>query len=156
MASSRLDFALQPNQTGRLRTNRIAVVSSYGKVGTVSQVLVQYPHLNIQYPDGVISGSGSDYACKYSLSIAAAGVAPSGSKPYVKFIVYTDDARLSSSADWLVPAETSGFNKYEAVKVELNAEANPGTEERTATLTLTSNGVSTPITISQLGQKEEQ
>ncbi len=156
VASSRLDFALQPNQTGRLRTNRIAVVSSYGKVGTISQMLVQYPHLNVTFPDGVISGSGTDYACKFSLSIPAAGVAPSGNKPFVKFVVYTDNATLSSSADWLVPAETSGFRKYEKVKVELNAEPNPGTQERTATLTLTSNGVNTPITISQLGQKEEQ
>ena len=50
ISSTRLDFRLQPNTTGKLRSNRIDVVSSYAKIGTVSTVLTQYPHHNITSP----------------------------------------------------------------------------------------------------------
>lgn len=155
IASTRLDFKLQPNTTGKLRTNRIDVTSSYNKVGTISQLLVQYPHLHITHPDGVATGTGTEYAVTYSLSVPAEGVSPSGTKPYIKFIVYAEGATLRSSAGWIEPVLAAGFAKYEAQSVELNVQPNPATEPRTATLTLCSNGVETPITVTQLAQKAE-
>ena len=155
IASTRLDFKLQPNTTGKLRTNRIDVASSYDKVGTISQLLVQYPNLNITHPDGVATGTGTEYAVTYTLSVPAEGVSPSGAKPYVKFTVYAEGATLTSSADWIESVQTAGFAKYEAQSVELNVQPNPTKESRTAMLVLCSSGVETPITVTQLAQKVE-
>ena len=65
----------------------------------------------------------------------------------IEFVVYADGATLSTDADWLVPAETT----FKAGKyiVAVVAQENLATEPRTANLILTSNGISTPITITQ-------
>ena len=64
-----------------------------------------------------------------------------------EFAVYADGATLSSDAAWLVPATTT-FNAGKHV-VAIVAQENLATQPRTAMLTLTSNGISTPITITQ-------
>lgn len=42
-SSNRLDIQLQPNTTGRQRRDLISVVSSFGKIGTVSQTITRVP-----------------------------------------------------------------------------------------------------------------
>ena len=65
----------------------------------------------------------------------------------IVFTVYQDNATLSSSETWAVP-ETTTFSAGRH-NVRISLEPNPTTSSRTATLTLTSAGVNTPISIIQ-------
>ena len=65
----------------------------------------------------------------------------------IKFTVYSNGASLTADAEWLKPTASSfdAGTHTVAIVVEENQEL----EERTANLILTSNGISTPITITQ-------
>ena len=74
-------------------------------------------------------------------------ISPAKNQFEVEFKVYADDATLTSNVDWLTPAMTSfSAGKY---VVAIVANENELTQPRTGVLTLTSNGISTPITITQ-------
>ena len=66
----------------------------------------------------------------------------------VIFTTYANNATLTSDAEWLTPVEENFANAGRHV-VNINCEANPTEVERSATLLLTSNGITTPITITQ-------
>lgn len=139
---ARLDLHLQPNTTGQTRSALLQVVSSYEKIGTVGNTLIQYPYLNIISPDVSTSAEGKP---EFKLLVKAT---PS-EQPAMQFIVYDEQATLTSSESWIVPSATSGFKTGEREKVTLNVTANTGSTERTATLTLTSNGISTVVNVTQ-------
>lgn len=139
---SRLDLYLQPNTTGQTRSTLLQVSSSYDKIGTVGNTLIQYPFLHIVKPDVSTSADGE---AVFNLLVKAS---PS-EDPTIQFIVYDEQATLSSSESWVVPSATSGFTAGETEKVTLNVSPNTGDVERTAKLTLTSNGISTDITVTQ-------
>lgn len=152
ISSTRLDFRLQPNTTGKLRSNRIDVVSSYAKIGTVSTTLTQYPHHNITSPSGQY-GTGDEYSRTFTLGVPAEGVNSYGSKPYVKFTVYAEGATLTASEEWIVPDKTADFTPNQQQLVDLTVAPNPTAEKREATLSLTSAGVTTVIRVTQEGTK---
>ena len=137
-------FALQPNTTGQTRYSQIQISSSYG--GTIASQLMQYPFLNVQRPAPVTDSSTR--ATTFTYEVAAKPV----TSPYIVFAVYADGATLTSSDEsWLKPEKTSGFNTGEKSTVTVSVAENTASEARAATLTLTSAGVSTPITFKQKG-----
>ncbi len=147
VGSMRLDLSFQPNNTGKTRQSQLAVVSSFEKIGTVSTPVVQQPYLNISYPSAYKETTSATMPT-FSLNLTAT----KSSYPltsYVTFTVYTADATLTSSADWITPEKTSGFTASVKEKVNLTVQANTTGQARTATLTLTSNGISTNITVNQ-------
>lgn len=143
-SSDRLDFQIQPNTTGKVRNDLVEVVSSFDKIGTVAQMLIQYPYLNILNPR---TTDKTNY--DFTMIVSGAGTTSSSSKPNVSFIVYSEDATLSSNVSWLTPDKTEGFAKDNKQNVSLTIEKNETEQTREAVLTLTSNGVSTPIHIKQ-------
>lgn len=146
----RVDFTLRPNTTGEVRTNAITVTSSYNKIGNITTYLVQYPYLHISNPSVLSATKDNVTTYTFTLTVPANGKLSDDSKPSISFLVYSNDATLESSdTSWLIPARTKGFLANTAQNVELDIAANTTGEERTATLTLTSNDVSTPITIKQ-------
>ena len=149
MSSDRLDFKIQPNTTGKVRKNPVEVVSSFHKIGTVSQMLTQYPYLNIKHPGIVYETEGNQSSYNFTLTLPASGLDMSNNKYFITFTVYADGATLSSDASWVSPDQTEGFKKYADQKVTLSVEKNQTNADRTATLTLTSNGISTPIIVKQ-------
>ena len=151
ISSTRLDFRLQPNNTGKLRATRIEVKSSYAKIGTVATTLSQYPHHNITSPAGQY-GTGNEYSRTFSLNVPAEGVNSYGSKPYVKFTVYAEGATLTASEEWLVPEKTGDFKPNQQQLVDLTVQPNLTTEQREAELSLSSAGVKTVIRVTQAGQ----
>ncbi len=137
-------FALQPNTTGKTRYAQVQVNSSYG--GTVSSQLMQYAFLNVQRPAPVTDSSTR--VTTFTYDIVAKPVASAS----VVFTVYADGATLTSSDEsWLKPEKTTGFSTGEKTTVSVAVSENTASEARTATLTLTSAGVSTPITFNQKG-----
>lgn len=150
MLGTKLDFTLQPNTTGAVRTNLLQVISSYSKIGTVATYIVQYPYINVNIPAPQASTSNNTTTYSFTLTVPASGTLADNSKPSVSFTVYSNDATLTSSDEsWLKPARTNGFLANTRQKVELDLTKNETGEQRTGTLTLTSNGVSTNITVKQ-------
>lgn len=142
-----LYISLTPNTTGQTRYASLQVSSSYGS--TVSTTLMQYPFLNVQRPAPVTSSA--THTTTFTATLAAK---PTGTQTVV-FTVYTEGATLASSDEsWLKPEKTEGFKAGEQTTVSLSVEENTSAQERTATLTLTSGGVSTPITVTQQGTGE--
>ena len=159
--SSRIDLLMQPNATGKTRYTTLTVTSAYSKIGTTPLYIIQYPHLNISSPTLTKGADGTVDSGKFVMSnISADGyvVGTKDTKPYITFTVYSSDATLTSSADWLqVPEKTTlpgipAYTPNQLQKVELTVEKNTTGAARTATLTLTSNGVSSTITVTQLNQ----
>lgn len=130
-----------PNTSGSARNGSLQVSAH----DNIQLGIYQTAVLHIIAPSGVVD---EDNKPLFKQSIAAtAGTA------MMKFHVYKDGATLSTDSQWLMPFETT-FNAGEH-EVTLTAEANTSTQERTATFTLTSNGVSTNILYTQAGQTAE-
>lgn len=147
VGSMRLDLRFQPNTTGKVRQSLLTVKSSYDKIGSVSTPVSQQPYLNISYPAPYLETSSATMPT-FSLNLTSA----KSSYPltsYVTFTVYTSDATLSTSADWITIEKTSGFTASVKEKVNLTVQANTTGASRTATLTLTSNGISSTINVTQ-------
>lgn len=124
-----------PNTTGKTRSGLVTVAGH----DQISLTILQRSYLNILAPAGIQTDSVRRYVCEMTQTVGAGNVA---------FQVYKDGATLKSSAGWLVPADT--LFDAGAHQVEFTVTANPDTVRREATLTLTSNGVSTPIEVVQL------
>jgi len=150
----RLDITATPNTTGKNRMGQIQV-DSYFSIGMYVR---QTSWLNVQYPSGkVVAPTTSDNAnaetsfedtrMEFSMVLKA-----DTTSAEIDFIVYKDGATLNSSEAWLTaPADTYAAGRH---KVKLGVEKNAATVQRTATLTLSSNGVSTPISVVQGGTKK--
>ena len=86
--------------------------------------------------------------------VDAAGKTSGSANPKVTFTVYAEGATLRSNDEWItvMPKTLGKENVYtpnEKQEVNLTIAENKGTEKRTGTLTLTSNGISNTITIVQ-------
>lgn len=150
MVGAKLDITLQPNTTGTTRTNILQVVSSYSKIGSISTYVVQYPYLNVTSPMPQSATEDNTTTYSFTLTVPASGTLADSSKPSISFTVYSNGATLTSSDEtWLKPSQTSGFPSGTRQKTEIDLTKNETGETRTGTLTLTSNGISTPITVKQ-------
>ena len=134
------------NNTGKIRSGHI-VVKSYDTVG---MLVKQTTWLNIIRPFGKAENydnEGNLLPEEDRKMTFADSTISTANQFEIEFVVYADGATLSTDADWLVPAETT----FKAGKyiVAVVAQENLATEPRTANLILTSNGISTPITITQ-------
>lgn len=152
-AVKRLDITATPNTTGKNREGQIQVDSYF----TIGMYVRQASWLNIHYPSGNPVSSTQpddrttgvhheDVQMDFSMKLKA-----DTTSAEIDFTVYKDGALLRSSEPWLTTPElmlTAGRHK-----VKLGVEKNESAEERSATLTLTSNGVSTPIRVIQSGAK---
>jgi len=150
MLATKLNLSLLPNTTGATRTNILQVTSSYEKIGTISTYVVQYPYLNVASPLPQLVTKDNTTTYSFTMTVPASGTLSDNSKPSIVFTVYSTDATLTSSDEtWLKPAQTSGFKASAQQKVELEITKNETGAARTGTLTLTSNGVSSQITVKQ-------
>ncbi len=142
-----------PNTTGQTRHAAILLKS----FDSLAMDVYQTAWLNIIWPSPVYinkpeavgdasTGTIMDKQVSFMTTLSA-----DTTSMKVKFRVYADGATLQSDAAWLVQKDTVyAAGTHEALlSVEPNASAAP----RTATLTLSSNGVSTPIKVTQ---KEKQ
>ena len=145
-ASMRINIQGAVNNTGKIRSGHI-VVKSYDTVGMLVR---QTTWLNIIRPFGEVENydATGNLLPEEDRKMTFAGSTIATENQFeIEFAVYADGATLSSDAEWLVP-ETTTFNAGKHV-VAIVAQENLATQPRTATLTLTSNGISTPITITQ-------
>lgn len=145
-ASTRININGSVNNTGKNRSGHI-VVKSYDTVG---MLVKQTTWLNIIRPFGKAENYDNEgnLLTEEDRKMTFAGSTISTANQFeIEFVVYADGATLSTDADWLVPAETT----FKAGKyiVAVVAQENLATDPRTANLILTSNGISTPITITQ-------
>lgn len=154
LLAAKLEFNLRPNDTGVMRSLPIDVVSSYGKIGTVSQTLIQAPFINVTTPQPV-KESGSDGKTRYTftLNVPANGLMTASKQPTIEFTPYSAGATLSVDADWVKLDKATGFLAAKPQVVTLTVQANTASTERTATIKLTSNGITTPITVKQAAAK---
>ena len=161
-------LSIQPNTTGAMRRSYFTATSVFGKVGAVSQIITQAPYLNISTPSCQVVTDGAG-ATHYTFTLD--GISSDGmyhakdtqgnditSTPFITFTVYSDDATLTSSESWLEVKQeaTTGttttvpsFKYGELQKVNLSIAKNETGASRSAVLTLTSNGVSTSVTVTQ-------
>ncbi|MGN0086569.1 MAG: BACON domain-containing protein [Alloprevotella sp.] len=144
---TRLDILTSPNTSGKNRAGQIQV-TGYDRIGlTVTQV----KWLNITDPSATYQSSdetGSSSGISYQEAVFRKQVAYSVPETTIVFEVYDEaGATLTSDASWLIPAETAFTKGKHEVTVTLQTD--PNGQERKGTLTLTSGGVSTPITITQ-------
>lgn len=138
-----------PNTTGATR-HSVMQLSSFDPL---AMDVYQTSWLNILWPSASYTtkpGAGNDgspIGMMDKEASFAGTISADTTSMKVKFRVYADGAKLVSDAAWLVQKDTTyAAGTHEALlAVEPNASATP----RTATLTLTSNGVSTPIKITQ-------
>lgn len=153
---SSIYFKIEPNTTGKMRTGLLTVTSVYDKIGTVQQYITQAPYLNISTPS--CTTKEVDGTTQYSFvlnGITAAGFKMgTTTSPSITFIVYSSDATLTSSDEW-VKLDNSGadnvsnFAPNVLQTVNLKIDENNTGKQRSATVVLTSNGISTPITVVQ-------
>ena len=142
----RMDITASVNNTGKVRTGTIAVLS-HDQIGTF---VVQYPWLNIQNPSAVYNDDSNSIADRKAFFVLSQSAAGGTSK--VVFTVYGDGATMTSDSDWAIP-QTTTFDKGSHT-VNVTIAKNPNKAERRATLTLTSKSVSTVINITQTGNPE--
>lgn len=149
---------IEPNTTGKMRTGLLTATSVFEKIGAVQQFITQAPYLNITTPSCTTTGDNETIKYTFTLSgISSDGKDHTTSVPYITFTVYSSDATLTSSEEWLTAEKADDgdsdksltFSANKAHKVNLILSENKTGQQRSATLTLTSNGVSTPITIIQ-------
>ena len=145
-ASTRIDIQASVNNTGKNRNGHI-VLKSYDTLG---MLIKQTTWLNIIYPFGktaTMDNEGNEIPEEDRKMTFAASTIATQNQFEIEFTVYADGATLQADADWLKPqATTFAAGNHKAI---ILAEENPNTVARTANLILTSNGISTPITITQ-------
>lgn len=152
--SDRITLTATPNTTGKERGALLAVTSSYGKIGTTMIQLRQYPVLNITTPSCETTTENNQTQYIFRTYVDAAGKTSGSANPKVTFTVYAEGATLRSNDEWItvMPKTLGQENVYtpnEKQEVNLTIAENKGTDKRTGTLTLTSNGISSTITIVQ-------
>ena len=134
---TRIDITTTPNTTGKVRVGNLFVTSNQQAGITV----FQHPFLNVEWPN--ITNVSEDESTLTCLDI----VPDTTTSRYVIFTNYADGATLTSNSDWLtVPEDTYDAGEH---MVLYTMEPNTTAEDRTAIITLTSNGISMPISIRQ-------
>lgn len=146
IGDTRLTIKTEANTTGKNRSGFFEV-KSYSNIG----MAVNQSHwLNIEHPRPIYNAAVdfSDKVASFKMDVFA-----HTADTTITFTVYQNAATLVSDADWFVPKAGS----FEKGKHEVSITVTPNTsnQERTAKLTLTSGGISTPIQIIQQAKKEE-
>lgn len=143
--STKLICNLTPNTGDSVRQVKVRVTPATDRIEPLNFYVIQHPHLHIQYPE-------AQYDPKTKKVVFIGSPFRNNPTTSLAFILYDKDSTthsLTSDADWLmVPARfarpTAGTHS-----VDLEVRPNPTASERTAHVTLTSNGVSTVITYVQ-------
>lgn len=145
--SQKLDIRTTPNDTGKNRTGYITV-ESYFTIGTS---INQTYWLDIEKPAASLSGDGNaaqaagtafeNRTADFSMSLKA-----DTTDAEVVFTVYKDGATLTSPDAWLTLPEGTYAAGRHAVRFTFGENRGPARE---ATLLLSSNGVCTPIRLTQ-------
>ena len=145
---TKMTFTTTPNTTGKGRTG-LDTIHAYH---TISQSLYQTPWLNITYPFAQYT-KGEDHTFATRKATFRMALLSSATSSQVRFTTYAENATLTSNAEWVTPEKTIFIapNSYE---VKLTIQPNKSKNPRTAQLTLTSAGISTPITVEQAGDPE--
>lgn len=133
-----------PNTSGKTRTGHVHIntydIKSYYLVGLN---VTQHPWLNITLPHGIWNEEKGMETFTYNIHT------PDEQNVVVSFTVYDNNATLTSNAEWLKPQSVSiTAGKQHTVTVNIT-ENTDTSAPRTATLTLKSNGIETPITVTQ-------
>ena len=152
---SRATFTFTPNTTGQERTATFTLTNPTKHIGSFSPAFTQKPYLNISLPaydttTGTFSLKNINSEGLYSATTKD-GVTVTA-KPVITFTVYADGAELTGfeGCDWIthtLPA--NGIRKNVLCTDTLNVSRNTTGHQRSVTLTLKSNGISTPITVVQ-------
>ena len=145
---TKMTFTTTPNTTGKGRTGLVTIHAYH----TISQSLYQTPWLNITYPFAQYT-KGEDHTFATRKATFRMALLSSATSSQVRFTTYAENATLTSNAEWVTPEKTIFLapNNYE---VKLTIQPNKSKDPRTAQLTLTSAGISTPITVEQAGDPE--
>lgn len=148
-----VDLALEANTTGKTRVGRVTV-KSYEYEG--SGLYVQFPFLNVSHPAPDLSNYENN---EYGLPMGADFVLTDSDyvvRDSLCFQVQKDwNLAFAPDADqsWLQVSETSGSQGENVV--QLSMEKNSAPEDRRTRLVLTSSGVSTEISLVQLGHPQK-
>jgi len=157
LVGTKLDLTFQPNTTGEMRGTTLTAVTASSDLGSISQYFAQSPYLNISSltaMDKFQNEEGKD--CYYQLIIPSSGKMLTGANPSLSFRLYTGDGTLTSSQSWCVPQKTSDFSYGETNNtntVSLTVGENTAATARVATLSLTSEGITTHIDVIQEAAK---
>lgn len=145
---TKMTFTTTPNTTGKGRTGLVTIHAYH----TISQSLYQTPWLNITYPFAQYT-KGEDHTFATRKATFRMALLSSATSSQVRFTTYAENATLTSNAEWVTPEKTIFLapNNYE---VKLTIQPNKSKDPRSAQLTLTSAGISTPITVEQAGDPE--
>ena len=145
---TKMTFTTTPNTTGKGRTGLVTIHAYH----TISQSLYQTPWLNITYPFAQYT-KGEDHTFATRKATFRMALLSSATSSQVRFTTYAENATLTSNAEWVTPEKTIFLapNNYE---VKLTIQPNKSKDPRSAQLTLTSAGISTPIVVEQAGDPE--
>lgn len=147
LSNTHIKLSASINQTGKNRQGKI-IVNSFE---TIKMSVYQCSWLNIFVPFARYS---EDETFEDRKAIFEALADDDAHVTEIQFHVYQDGATLTSNVDWL-SSEITTFDKGSHV-VKINVGENPLAEKRNGALLLTSAGVSTPITIVQAEQVDEE
>ena len=146
--ATKMTFTTTPNNTGQGRVGRVTIHAYH----TISQMLYQTPWLNITYPYAQYT-EGEDQTFVTRKATFRLALLSDATASKVRFTTYAENATLTSNAEWVTPEKTVFLapNSYE---VNLTVKPNKDKDARTAQLTLTSAGISTPIIVEQAGDPD--
>ena len=140
-SSQMLTLTCEVNTTGETRYGAINVQSH----DAIGMGVTQYSWLKITSPAAFFSRNTAVTTTSTPIFYIDTDAAERDTS--IVFTVYQNGATLSSPASWITPEETTFIAGEHTVKVHL--AANTEGEKRSAALTLTSAGISTPITFTQ-------
>lgn len=146
VSNTRLDITASPNNTNKIREGLIAINSYY----SIGMSVYQMSWLNIQSPIGrtiTTDENGEPLNSKEQYCIFEGSVSDKKNQFDIVFTTYAQEASLSTEAEWITLSnDTFAAGTHTVTTI---CEANPLKEERIAHIKLTSNGITTPITIYQ-------
>lgn len=143
--STKLICNLTPNTGDSVRQVKVRVTPATDRIEPLNFSVIQHPHLHIQYPE-------AQYDPKTKKVVFIGSPFRNNPTTSLAFILYDKDSTthsLTSDADWLTVPVRFARPTAGAHSVDLEVRPNPTASERTAHVTLTSNGVSTVITYVQ-------
>ena len=149
--ATKLICNLTPNTGDSVRQVKVRVTPATDRIEPLNFTVIQHPHLHIQYP-------AAQYDPKTKKAVFIGAPSRNESIATLAFILYDKDSTthsLTSDATWLrVPAKHArpAAGRH---TVHLEVDRNTTVAPRKAHVTLTSGGISTVITYTQLGTLPE-
>ena len=143
--STKLICNLTPNTGDSVRQVKVRVTPATDRIEPLNFTVIQHPHLHIQYP-------AAQYDPKTKKAVFIGSPSRKESIATLAFILYDKASTthsLTTDAYWPTVPPRFARPTAGAHSVGLEVSPNPTASERTAHVTLTSNGVSTVITYVQ-------